>query len=377
MKEGIIMKKQTIFSYRLKSGVIRYGFRIYTGIHPKTGKPSQTTRRGFLTYKEAFKEKERIQSLVHHHQYFSTTSLTFLDIYHEWFQLKSLSVKPATLLTYQAHLTSFKPLFFLQIDEISSSHLFPIFESLMKNSHSQASLNAKWSFLSMIFNYAFHRHYIKENPLLMIPRPKIHSTTPQTKKYLTETELTHFLQAVKHENFKYYCLCYLAAITGMRIGELMALTWKDIDFVHQTISITQNNVLDLNHHPILSTPKSKSSIRTIEVDASTLQLLEQWHHQNSSMFLFPNRDGKLANTDIPKTWIHRFCQNHPQLPLISFHTFRHTHASMLFSHNVPPKIIQHRLGYSSIKITMDIYIHLSENQQHDSIHQFFQELHLE
>ena len=377
MKEGILMKDYTIKAYQLKSGAIRYGFRIYTGINPKTGKPSQTTKRGFFTYQEALKEKQRIHNLVTHHKYFQEPVITFLDVYSEWFDLKSLSVKPTTLLTYQSHLTSFQSLFYLKITEIGTTHIQSIFNHLLQILHSQQSLDAKWSFISMIFEYAFNCRYIEVNPLTTIPKPQLHLIKKETKKYLTENELSQFLMTVKQENFKYYCLCLLAAMTGMRIGELMALKWQNIDFKHHTISITQNDVLDLNHKPMLSTPKTKSSIRTIEIDTVTENTLKQWHLQeNDAIFVFPNRKCQLANTDIPKTWINRFCHQHPELPYISFHSFRHTHASMLFSHHVPPKVIQKRLGHSSIKVTMDVYTHLTESQHHDSMHQFFEELNI-
>lgn len=369
--------KDTIKAYRLKSGEVRYGFRLYTGINPKTGKPSQTTKRGFLSYEDALKEKQHLQFLVRHHQYFKHNTLTFLDVYNEWFALKSLSVKSTTLLTYQAHLTSFQALFSLTMDRISSTIILSIFQDLTHRCHSQSSLDAKWSFLSMIFTYAFNCHYIDNNPLTTMPHPKLHQFDSHHKKYLSEKELTQVLKTIKQENFKYYCLCYVATMTGMRIGELMALTWHNINFQHHTITITQNDILDLNHHPTLSTPKTSASIRTIDVDDTTIQLLQQWHHHHASPFVFPNRDGNLANTDIPKTWINRFCHRHPELPSISFHTFRHTHASMLFHHHVPPKVIQHRLGHSSIKVTMDIYVHLSDTEQHDAIHQFFTDLKLQ
>ena len=371
------MKDKTIKTYQLKNGEIRYGFRVYTGINPKTGKASQTTRRGFMTYNEALKEKQYIHSLVRQHQYFSQNNLSFLDVYNEWFNLKTLSVKSTTLLTYQAHLSSFKELHAIPIDKISSHLILNTIKNITKQCHSQSSLDAKWSFLTMIFNYAFNCHYIDINPLTTMPHPKLHQINTSPKKYLTEKELTQFLKVVKKENIKYYYLCYLAAMTGMRIGELMALKWNNIDFKHHSISILQNDILNLQHQPILSTPKTKNSIRTIAIDKKTIKLLKEWQVQNTSEFLFPNRNGTLANTDIPKTWINRFCHHHPELPFISFHTFRHTHASMLFHHHVPPKIIQHRLGHSSIKITMDIYVHLTDNEQQDSIQQFFEDLHLQ
>lgn len=361
----------TIKAYTLKNGQTRYQFRIYTGINPKTGKATQTTKRGFKTIEEAKAAREQIHYQVQNGLYWKQSQDTFYDIYQEWKMVKSISVKAATLLTYEAHIQSFKPLFPLMISQIDASQIAHIFHQLEQKLHSQSSLDAKWSFLNMIFTYAFNCRYIEWNPMATLPKPNLHITKKASTNYLTEKELNQFLEAVKADNFKYYCLCRLAAMSGMRIGELMALTWKDIDFQNRKIHINKNNVLNTKHQPTLSTPKTKNANRIIDIDQKTLDILQMWHKQNPYQLIFPNRKGQLANTDIPKTWIIRFRQKHPELKPISFHGFRHTHASMLFAHQVPPKIIQQRLGHSSIKITLDIYTHLSKDSETEYLQTFF------
>lgn len=365
-----------IKSYQLKNGETRYQFQIYTGINPKTGKPSQTTKRGFHTYQEAFNEQNKIHYQVQHHTYWKHISHTFYDIFQEWRNMKSLSVKSTTLLTYDAHIQAFQPLFTIDIEQIDASIITQIFQNIIQTTHSQTSLDAKWSFLNMIFDYAFNCRYIEWNPLATFTKPKLHQQKSSFRNYLTEEELSLFLNTVKEENFKYYCLCRLAAMSGMRIGELMALTWDDIDFQHHKIHITKNDILDIHHQPIISTPKTKNAIRTIDIDQTTLNELKRWKQQNPYSLLFPNRNGQLANTDIPKTWIIRFRKKHPELKPISFHGFRHTHASMLFAHHIPEKMIQQRLGHSSIKITLDIYTHLEQQSEQEYMQQFFNQLNL-
>lgn len=372
--ERMILMADSIKTYYLKDGRKRYSFRIYTGINPKTHKPSQTTKRGFCTYEEAKQAQQAIQARVKNGTYWQKSADTFYQVYLEWKQIKAIAVKPATLLTYEAHIQSFQSLFLLPINQITPTHIAPIFVKLKQTLSSQQSLDAKWSFLNMLFDYAFNCRYIKWNPLVTMSKPSLHRQKEETPNFLTEAELQLFLETVKKENFKYYCLCRLAAMSGMRIGELMALTWDDIDFYHQKIAINKNDVLDLHHRPILSTPKTKNANRIIDIDAQTLAILKQWHQQNRHQLLFPDRNGKLANTDIPKTWIIRFRHKHPELKPISFHGFRHTHASMLFQHHVPAKIIQQRLGHSSIKITLDIYTHLDKQSETDSLQRFFNEL---
>ena len=131
---------------------------------------------------------------------------------------------------------------------------------------------------------------------------------------------------------------------------------------------------------VIDAPKTVNSIRTIDIDPSTVNLLRTWHRKNNTkvvtlnngdgyVFYNPKRsEGVFVRQDASR-WDAEICDAY-NLRHISPHGFRHTHASMLFSAGAKPKEVQERLGHSTIKTTMDMYVHLSQADKKQTVAKF-------
>jgi integrase len=144
---------------------------------------------------------------------------------------------------------------------------------------------------------------------------------------------------------RYYPLLYTAFFTGMRRGEILALTWHDVDFKHKTIrvnkSVYKNTVVD---------PKTLASNRKVDMTNELCQVLQE-HKKNRNKvttLVFPNKEGKFMD---PDNLVERFFKSSPAIAgfFYQWHDLRHTYVSLLLAAGVPIKYIQSQVGHSSIQ----------------------------
>ena len=175
-------------------------------------------------------------------------------------------------------------------------------------------------------------------------------------------------------------LLQITAHTGMRQGEVFGLKWQDIDFKQSYISIRRSLAHVIGKGAIFQEPKTKASRRRILLLAEDVKALCQyrdWQRQYAHELGDKYDDSELVFTSpfsapiSPTNFIRRYFR-----PLLekcgisenfTFHGLRHTHATLLLQQGVNPKIVQERLGHSSIKVTMDTYSHVLPDMQRQAV----------
>lgn len=163
----------------------------------------------------------------------------------------------------------------------------------------------------------------------------------------------------------------IAYRTGMRRGEIYGLKWKDIDWdghflmVRRSVSALKPN--DRRIHP----PKTQRSIRRIQLDNKTIDLLKQRKNKAipGTIWVFENQYGLPISPWYTTKYMAEACKS-AGIPHRCFHTLRHTHATILLQHNVNPKIVQERLGHSDISMTLTIYSHVLPTMQDLAVNVF-------
>lgn len=167
---------------------------------------------------------------------------------------------------------------------------------------------------------------------------------------------------------------YLAVFTGCRRGELIALTWDDINIDQGTISITKSTCR-ASGQMITKVTKTKGSVRVIAVPAAVLALAKQWKTEQKRYrlsigsqwlgdnYVFIRWDGRQMGLETPYNAFHRIIENYnanrretdPELPLIPLHGLRHTAATLLISQGVDVRTVSGRLGHADTSTTLNIY----------------------
>ena len=227
------------------------------------------------------------------------------------------------------------------------------------------------SLLKLILKYAQLKGYISGVPDFL--------SIPQTKKAIcvfTPTQQKQLEEIVKTTKDSYKFGVYLCLYTGLRIGELCALQWKDVDHTESTISINKTilRIKNLsNNCPsktqiVINPPKTPSGERVIPLP----KILNDMLFELRERFCGKDSDYVLTGSEKyiePRNYYERYKGYLSKCGLegFSFHALRHTFASRCIETGMDPKVLSELLGHSSVRITLDLYVHPSFDIKRDGL----------
>jgi integrase len=240
---------------------------------------------------------------------------------------------------------------------------------------------------NQVFKYAVIMDILSKNPMEHVTIPKQQKELikedieTDERNYWTKEEVQKFLTLTKKEiSFRDQVLFHLLIYTGARKGELVALTWDDIDFEEGSIRLWKT-LFQTNGEHIFQTPKTKDSKRLISIDTRSLALLRKWrinqmeeglaHGERGSgnNIVFTRVDGTPLRLAYLNEKLNILIKKHSLHP-ITIHGLRHTHASLLFEAGANIKEVQERLGHSDIQMTMNIYTHVTNTLKEQTAAKF-------
>lgn len=243
-----------------------------------------------------------------------------------------------------------------KMNEIKASDVRAWQNALMKKGYSQTYLKTVNNQLSAIFNYAVKYYDLRDNPCRKAG--SIGKSHAGERQFWTKQEFKQFLVTVedKPEARMAFLLLYW---TGMRIGELLALTYNDIDLEKRTISINKS-YQRLDGRDIITPPKTPKSKRIVAIPPF---LAEELREYMSHLY------GIMADERM-----FRFTKSYMEHEIIRgikasgvkrirLHDLRHSHASLLVEMGFTPLAIADRLGHEKIETTLNTYSHLYPNKQ--------------
>lgn len=195
----------------------------------------------------------------------------------------------------------------------------------------------------------------------------IKGKTPREKKtkYLNQFELHTMLTSLKlSPELNWHWFILLVAKTGMRFSEALALTPKDFDFSRQMLSI--NKTWDYKGEGGFLPTKNQSSIRKIQIDWQTvIQFSELLKGLPEDQPIFVRTEGKIYNSTVNHL-LARTCAK-ANVPVISIHGLRHTHASILLFAGVSIASVARRLGHASMTTTQKTYLHIIQELENRDV----------
>lgn len=316
----------------------------------------------------------------------------------QWFKIwledyKENTVKPSTKMSYQQYYNLYirKTLGGKYIKDVRSIHIQKLCNDLAKRGLATNTISRVELVINGMLDQACKNDMILKNPCIGVVVPKIER---KVRKVMTQQEQDIFIEHVNsEENIMFRTFCLLALGTGMRIGEILALSWDCIDYNKKTISIERTMVYrkdeNGNYNFFFQTPKTKSSRRKIPLLDNVMFSLKKYQveqrkyiqmigelwmpKEEMENLIFTTKSGKpLIENDINRK-IHKIIneinEKNPQIKLQQFssHTLRHTFATRCFENGIPPKVVQEFLGHASIKMTMDLYTHVLNDTKQEEI----------
>ncbi len=245
----------------------------------------------------------------------------------------------------------------LRLTQIRPDHLQSLYSKKLDEGLSKRTVQFIHAIIRRILNQAVKWDLIIRNPTDAVTPPVPAKKAPVT---LSEDQVRIFLEAVK--DHRWYPIYVLAVATGMREGEILGLRWQDVDLNQGVVSVNQT-IENISGHLSIGQPKSDTAYRTIPLPVFALNVLKGMEMHEG--LLFTTSTGKPVS---PRNVLRHFQLTLERLglPKVTFHSLRHLHASYLLRQNIHPKIVQERLGHSSIALTLDVYSHIIPTLQKEA-----------
>ena len=417
------MKDVLIKARTLSSGKTVYEYRFE--IASVDGKRKWKSKSGFKTKTEA-KEAGKLAQQAYEHigQVIEPSEMSYADFLDQWLEQDcKLNCKASTLQGYEKKIRLYiKPVLGqYRLKSITKNNLQDFITKMYNDGFSRNTISSVKGLLTKSFDFALDRHYITITPAtrLIIPTKMKPQQKTRTKKHVyIPKEMMNKIFERFPEGTSAYIPLMIAYHTGLRLGEIYALVWEDIDFEKKTLSVNRqvqwssgesrteeekkrsNGTSESNGYWYFSSPKY-NSYRTIEIDDILIEALQKeynkqqkakgyyedyynnYYSENTMIlkktdeilpmnkisqdksdniinFICRREDGSYIS---PRTTQHISHIIHTQLGFDKYdtHSLRHTHGTMLLENGADFVYIQRRLGHKDLKTTMEIYTnHLTD-----------------
>ena len=368
-----------ITEYKKKNGTTVYRSSVYLGVDKLTGKKARTTVTANTKKGVKIKAREAVNAFAANGYSVKEkpTITTYRELVALWWESYKNTIKPNSQQSMEGivRLHILPVLGDYKLDKLTT----PIIQQQVnkwadKANKGEKGAYANYSFLNninrRILQYGVTMQVIQHNPARDVIIPRKQQNKEHKVKFFSNQELKRFLDYLEdldqssYENFFDYVLYKTLLASGCRIGEALALEWSDIDLKKGTISISKT----LNRYQETNTPKSKAGLREIDIDKATVSLLKQYKKRQQVQSWQLGRSEGIVFTPFTTKYayaclLRKRLQSHFKaagVPDISFHGFRHTHATIMLYAGIEAKDLQYRLGHSNISMTLNTYVHATK-----------------
>lgn len=352
---------------------------ISNGFHPVTQKRIRIIRKGFKTKKEALDIEQHIRVVELREKRFDflvTTDMLFNILEEEDLQNnRKISYISTQKNNYERHI---KPYFKdTNLNKLSYEHIFEFREHLKTKSKKQNSnstlspntVNKIMILLKKIFDTGVRKSLIDKNPVDNLRKLPI---SKPTISFWNVEEFKEFRKLITKDEISYDLFFTIAFFTGMRMGEILALNWYDVNLITSTIHITKTAYFVNNVNHINST-KTRAGTRLITINNKLTVMLTDWKEKQvdllkefttdtDSLQIIQSTPIAITKNMVDKKFKQVLSRN-KNLKKIRIHDLRHSHASLLINQGEDYLVVKERLGHASITTTIDTYSHLYPSKQ--------------
>lgn len=298
------------------------------------------------TEKQAQRDIER-QLLEYSAQ--AATSLRFSVVAEEWKYEHIEKISHRTWCGYEAHYKRAVAQFGdRDIATITANDVQRFINLLASKGYAFKTVKTALQVLSLIMDYAMLHNNLERNVCSIVTVPK--NLKKEKRELPSESEIKRVKNSV---DCHFGLFAYVVLFTGMRRGEALALTDKDIDFKCKTISVNKS-VYFVGNQPRIKSTKTVAGTREIYLLDCLADKLK-----GKKGYIFGG-DKPMTEQAFQRAWEHYAKDSGVT---VTPHQLRHAYATLLYDAGIDPKSAQRLLGHSDYKTTMDIYTHISESRK--------------
>lgn len=365
-------------------------------------KRTQVSKGGFETKKAALEAgTEAMNQYNNSGAVIEPSKISLSDYLDQWMEKYcKVALKPATVENYEKNIRlRIKPaLGQYALSSVKTASIQKLINDMFNEGYSRNTISTVKRILSGAMRYAIDTDgVLLVNPTARVRLPSVRAVpenpTRSSPNVFIPPEMIDRIFARFPEGTSTFIPMQLGYRCGMRIGEAFGVCWDDVDFDAMTISIKRQAQWDVEKQQWYMTAPKYDSFRTIEMDEKLGEILQREHEKQLRARqyygerytqLFVSVDGIINTTGEgnkifpvavredgtyigPRTMQHASGVIHHELGYseFTFHSLRHTHATMLVESGAPIKYVQERLGHKDAQVTMRIYSHLSQKQKSD------------
>ncbi|MBD5081861.1 MAG: tyrosine-type recombinase/integrase [Ruminococcaceae bacterium] len=341
-----------------------------------TGQNGKRVEKHFVKAVEAKKWLAEAKHNDEHGNIGKVSQMTVDAWYEYWItEIKEKVVRFNTIRGYKyRYIQNIKPIIGnMIISDVKPMHCQKVLNLMDDKGYKKASIDLCRVTMQNMFFYAVENEII---PLSPVKRSvKCPKKGDKKVRFLTLDEQKRFLDTAKATSHFYLQYAFVLQ-TGLRTGELVGLKWEDINFEERTITVnrTMGYVCDDKEFKV-GEPKSKSGHRTIPMTQEAYDILIHKKHEYKerkvsnilySDFVFVNQNGRPIQNAVYNAAIYVIAKK-IGIEKFSMHTLRHTFATRAIEAGMKPKTLQEILGHSNISITMNLYVHVTDDEKEKEI----------
>lgn len=351
--------------------------------YKRNGVYKELAKQGFRTRKEAIAASIELENRLKKGKPVHNGAMLLGEYVEMWLNLRSRTLKASTLFRIKKSLRLYiLPRFeFYKINEITRLECIAWINELSDRLNVDSVKSYVAPLNSALEDAVNEFQLIEINPMKNIKYPKSQKNKKDIKFFEID-DLKYFLEEFEeniNENqfvtYQFYVLTVLLSRTGLRLGEALALKWEDIK--RNKISIDKT-IYREGSTDYVTSPKTQSSYREIAIDRTLIDLLKSYKIKKSEHsllnkeykinkeFLFTNENGEFLKQSTYRSYFYKICRV-SELPKLSPHALRHSHAVHLLESGSNIKYVSERLGHSSINMTANVYLHVSKKMESDAI----------
>ena len=324
-----------------------------------------------MTPRQIEKEVQRFaivfEASVKNGEFLDAGRIRLSDFCPQYLEIASSFLSPTTYASYERVVQQYilPILGHFRLSEIRPFHVQMFIQQLQspgrgkqRETLSSSSVRRYFVVLQSILGRAFKLGMIASNPADSA-RIELPSNPCTPTDIFTQEEAAQMLHYLEKEPMQYQLLVHLAILTGCRRGELVALTWKDVDTENGIITINKSNYQLSGGKVETKPPKTRGSIRQISIPSYCTDMLLQYRKQQTvsseSSWIFTREDGSPMRPQRASKWFTQFLQRNG-LRHRKFHSLRHTSATLLLLNGTNIKTVAARLGHMQLSTT-NRYVH--------------------